>query len=145
MGQPLFTQTPNVSGVAVTAANTQSGGVGTIATDIFLAWTAGASGAFIEKIRWVLTGTTANTTSTATVGRVFLSTQASGATTAANTSMVFEITLASQTADSSTNAAFFLDIPMNIAVPANMTVLVTNHAAPAANSAWKAVVFGGNY
>ena len=145
MAQPLFTQTPNVSAVPVTAANTQSGGVGTIATNIFLAWTAGSGGGFIEKVRWILTGTTANTTSTATVGRVFLSTQASGATTAADTHMVHEITLPSLTADSSTGASFFLDIAINVAVPAGMTVLVTNHAAPAANTAWKAVVYGGNY
>ncbi len=145
MGQPLFTQTPNVNAAPVTAANTQSGGVGTIATDIFLAWTAGSSGGFIEKVRWVLTGTVANGTSTATVGRIFLSTKTSGATTAADTHMVDERTLPSLTADSSTGAAFFLDVAINEAVPAGMTVLVTNHAAPAANTAWKAVVFGGNY
>lgn len=143
--QPIFTQTPNVSAAAVSAANTKSDGSGTIATDTFLAWTAGSNGGYIEKIRWVLTGGVANTTSTATVGRAFLSTQASGAVTPSNTHMIDERTLPSQTADSSTAAAFFIDVPVNEAVPAGMTVLVTNHAAPAANTAWKAIVFGGNY
>ena len=39
----------------------------------------------MRQVRWIATGTTANTATGATVGRVFISQQTSGATTSANT------------------------------------------------------------
>lgn len=143
---PIYSRAGAISGVEVTAANTKSDGSGTIGTDIFLAATVDATnGGFVRDVTLWPTATTAATATTATVGRVFASTQASGATTAANTHPLGEATLASQSASNSTSAAYPVVIPINRALPAGTSILVTNHAAPAANTKWKAVVNYGAY
>ena len=82
---PRFTKIGKISSVLVTAANTSSQGGGTVATDIFLAFTADSTnGSFVERVRLIPTATAATTT-TASVARVFVSSVASGATTSANT------------------------------------------------------------
>lgn len=142
----IWTKNGKLDAIAVTAANTSSQGGGTIATDIFKAFTADATnGSFVREVRWVATATTANTATTATVARVFASSVTSGATTSSNTHLLGEITLPSVTADSSTAATTPYTVPVGFALPAGWTILVTNHAAPAANSAWKAVVIAGDY
>ena len=142
---PKFTKNGRVSSVLVTALNASSQGGGTVATDIFLAFTADATnGSFVERVRLIPTATTPTTT-TATVARVFVSTIASGATTSANTYLVAEITLPAIAADNAATAVIPFDIPLGFALPASGTILVTNHAAPAAGSAWRAVVIGGDY
>jgi hypothetical protein len=129
----------------VTAANTSSQGGGTIGTDIFLVLTADAtSGTLVEKVSFVPTATTPTTT-TATVGRVFASTQTSGVTTSANTWLLAEVALPAIAADSATLAGNTIDVAINIRLPAGYTLLVTNHAAPAANSAWLVFVVAGDY
>jgi hypothetical protein len=130
----------------VTAANTSSQGDGTIGSTIFLAFTADATnGSYIQRVRWSATANAAATTTTATVGRVFVSNIASGSTTSSNTFLWQEIALPSVSADATTTANYPLEIPMNFALPPGYTILVTNHAAPAANTAWIASVIAGNY
>lgn len=142
---PQFTKQGNIDSVLVTAANTSSQGGGTIATDIFKAFTADATnGSFVETVRLIPTAT-APTTTTATVARVFISTQTSGATTNANTFLVAEVTLPAVNADNASAAVYPIDVPLNMRLEAGMTILVTNHAAPAANTAWRALVIGGDY
>lgn len=143
---PIFTRVGHIDSITVTAANTKSDGAGTIATDIFKAFTADATnGSFLQRVRWIPTGTTANTNTTATVARIFVSSITSGATTAANTFLIAEVTLPVIQADSSTLGAAYFDIVLGIPLNPGWTVLVTNHAAPAANTAWRAVVIGGDY
>lgn len=143
---PIFTRNGKISSVLVTAANTSSQGGGTVGTDIFLGFTADATnGSYIRQVRFIATGTTANTATTATVGRVFISSVTSGSTTSANTFLIAEITLPSVTADSSTAAAAYVDVVLGFPIPAGYTILLTNHAAPAANTAWRAVVIAGDY
>jgi len=142
---PIYSRIGKVSAVAVTAANTSSQGGGTIGTDIFLAFTADATnGSYDREIRCTPTATTPTTT-TATVARVFVSSQASGATTNANTHLLAEFTLPAISADNATGAVPTYSIPLNIALGASQTILVTNHAAPAANTQWKFAVVGGDY
>ena len=142
---PKFTKNGRVSSVLVTALNASSQGGGTVGTDIFLAFTSDATnGSFVERVRLIPTATTPTTT-TATVARVFGSTIASGATTSANTYLVAEITLPAIAADNASTAVIPFDISLGFALPASGTILVTNHAAPAANTAWRAVVIGGDY
>ena len=142
----IFTRQGMKSSVLVTAANTSSQGGGTIGTDIFLACTCDATnGSFIQRVRWIPTATTPTNT-TATVGRVFLSTIASGATTSANTWLWQECVLPVIAADNATAAVNFFDILLGFAIPSGVqTILVTNHAAPATNTAWRAIVIGGDY
>jgi hypothetical protein len=142
---PIFTLGANVSFVAVTAANTSSEGGGTVGTTIFLAYTPGSNGDFLESVVWMPTASSAATTTTGTVGRVFLSTVNSGSTTSSNTFLIGEVLLPSVTADSSSAPVYPVELVINRKIPSGMYVLVTNHAAPASNSQWIAVCFGGSY
>lgn len=145
---PIYTATPNV-GFATwtnsTTANTDSDGTGTIGTDILKAYTTGANGSYIQKVRLVPTASTASTATTATVGRVYFSSQTSGATTNANTYRIDEVACPAQTADAPTTANSFIDIPVGMALPASYTILFSMHHAAAANTAWQIIVFAGDY
>jgi hypothetical protein len=140
----IFTKNGHIESVLVTAANTSSQGGGTIATDIFKAFTATADGSFVQRIRCIPTATAATTT-TATVARIYVSSVTSGATTSANTFLLAEVTLPAIAADNATAAAAFFEIALNLVLPNAYTILITNHAAPAANTAWRFVVIAGDY
>lgn len=140
--QPVFSLTPNYGGGAATAANTVGDGGGTIGTDIFKIFTAGAFGAWLNRVRFQAVASIAATATTATVARVFVSSVATGLTTNANTFCVLEVDLLSVTADHSTAATNFVERQLNMAIPAGYTVLITNHAAPAANTRWHTTLPG---
>jgi hypothetical protein len=143
---PIFTDSVNVGCVAITAACTKSDGTGTIATDIFKAFTAGADGSFVQKVRFNNVGTVAGTACTATVYRVYISSATSGATTGGtNTFLVGEVSNLAQNTDHATVATYPVEIVVNQVIPANWTVLVSSHAAPAANTGIQAIVVGGDY
>jgi len=142
---PIWSKVGDIQAVAVTAANTSSQGGGTVGTDIFLAFQADATnGGYVRELRWCLAESTIATASTATVGRVFVSSVTSGATSSTNTHLIAEVALAAQT-PSSTLPGVPIVIPLDFALPPSYTILVTNHAAPAANTHWKATVIGGKY
>lgn len=142
---PIFSKNGKIGSALVTAANTSSAGGGTIGTDIFLAFTADATnGSFVQRVRWIAVATTPTAT-TATVARVFISSVTSGATTSANTYLWDELVLPSVSADNASTAVFEMDIMLGFALPAGYTILVTNHAAPAANTNWRAIVVAGDY
>jgi hypothetical protein len=142
---PVFGLTPVLGQVVISTQNTKSDGTGTIGTDLWLGFTAGADGAYLNKIRLVPTASVAATATVATVLRIFLSTVSSGATSTTNTSLYQEVAVASQTAAQTTTGTFFFEIPMGFAIPANSTVLFSTHIANAANTAWKATTLGGSY
>jgi hypothetical protein len=143
---PIYSLTPNISGIAPTAGNTNSDGTGTIGTNIFKAYTAGANGSYVSVIRWAAVGTTAATNTGATVGRIFITSLSSGTTSPGNnTWLLAEYALAIQSTDNSATATFFIEVPVYKALPAGWCILVTNHVAPNANTAWQAVVYGGDY
>lgn len=141
---PGYIATPTIASVRITAANTSSQGGGTIGTDIFLTESTAASGSFIDTIRFSPTAT-APTATTATVARVFASTVSSGSTTNANTFLLGEIVLPATNADNASTSAAVIDLPIKKSLPTGWHILVTNHAAPAANTAWVATCFGGDY
>lgn len=144
----LFGKTPKRGGctwVAATTANTKNDGTGTIGTDMLLAYTAGADGAYIDKIRLHPVGTTAATATTATVGRIYLSTQSSGSTTNANTRIWQEVALPAQTTDQTTTATVPIDIPMNIRIAGGDTILFSMHHSAAANTMWEVTVLATDY
>lgn len=142
---PNFTDNGNVSSIPVTAGNTSSEGGGTIGTSMFLAFTAGANGSYVDFLRWFATASTAATSTTATIGRIFICSITTGSPTSANCYCIGEIALPSVSADSSSAALNPIDIPLGFRLPAGWAILVTNHVAPAANSQWIATVFGGDY
>lgn len=143
---PIYSLTPNISGAEITSANTNSDGTGTIGNNIFKLYTAGTNGSYVSVIRWAAVATVAATATTATVGRLFISSQASGTTTpGTNVWLLAEYGLASQSADNSGTATFFIEVPVYKALPAGWCILATTHAAAAANTGWQAVVYGGDY
>jgi len=141
-----FPLVPNVGGGYATAANVVSDGGGTIGTDMFLVYTSGADGSWLARARFMPVASAAATATTATVARLYISTQSSGATTNANTFHIGEIALPSITAGSASVANFSLELPFNYAIPTGRFLLLSNHAAPAANTRWLCMFPGsGNY
>lgn len=146
--QPIFSKTPKAEGSIWTSsltANTKSDGTGTIATDLVLAYTAGADGAYLNKIRFTPSASVAATATTASVIRVYLSTIGSGATTRTNTFLIAELAAPAQTADQTTIATNPLELPLGFAIPSGMYLHWSMHHAAAANTSWQAVVMGGDY
>jgi hypothetical protein len=143
---PIYVATPKSPAVSITAANVKSDGTGTIGTDIFLLHTAGGSGSYVGRVRFVPSGSTAATASTPTVGRVYISTQTAGATTNANTFRVDEVAMPAVTTDQTTVQTAFFEIRVDSYLNAGQTLLVSTHHAPAANTAVQAIALGtGDY
>lgn len=145
---PIFTGTPIV-GRAVwlpaTTANVKSDGTGTIGTDLLLLVTGATNGTFLNRVRFSPAASSAPTSTTASIIRLFLSTQASGATTSANTSLIAEIAAPTQSADQTTVATSYLEVPLGFYIPSGTTLLFSMHHAAAAATAWHGVAFAGNY
>lgn len=145
---PIYTLVPNVGTTRITAQQATSGrsdGGGTIATDIFLAFTAGSNGSFVRDIKIKPAATAAATATTATAIRVYISTQGSGATTSANTKLVDEVAVPSVTAASTTTPVPTFSVPLNFAIPSGTFILVGSGAAIAANTEFHVEVIGGDY
>jgi hypothetical protein len=145
---PIFSEAPFISTAVwlpATTANTKSDGTGTIGTDILLLHTPGTDGSFLSRLRLMPTASAAATATTGTVARVYLSTVNSGSTTSANTKLIAELALASQSADSASAAILVQDLILNFPIPANQYVLVSMHHSAAANTGWHFVLIGGNY
>ena len=121
---PIYVGTPDLGlagAIVGSSANTATDGTG---ANTYLIFTAGASGSFIYKVILKSISTTA-----ATVARLFYC-SATGAftpgttNTAANTTMISELTLAAFTA-SNTTASPQYEIPVNFPIPANTKILIT--------------------
>jgi hypothetical protein len=143
---PRFTAVANIASANVDAANASSAGDGNISTPtIYLIFTAGANGSFIEFVRIMVTASVASTAGAATTIRLFISSVNSGATTTANTHLIDEIAIPSITADVSGTATNYFDIPMGIAIPNGMYLLATTHVAANTNTHNCVTAFGGDY
>lgn len=145
---PQFATTPKIGNVAwksTTTANTTNNGTGTVGTNILLAFTAGASGSWIDRIRIHPVGSTAATATTATVGRVYLSSVTSGSTTVDDTFLWQEKACPSQTTDQTTTATVPIDFDAGFRLAPNETILFSMHHAAAANTAWQVQVIGSDY
>jgi hypothetical protein len=115
-------------------ANTAQDGTGTL----YKAFTAGANGSYIQKIRFRPVGSPA-----ATVARVFIST--STTTSATNTWLYDEITLPAVTV-SQTAASSVFELPLNIAVDPNYLLYVTfGTSTGAAGTGYSVVTIAGDY
>jgi hypothetical protein len=104
----------------------------------YLAFTADADGAFVQRIRFRSLGANTN----ATVARVWIN---NGATpdTATNNTLFDEITLTAIT-NSETAAQATFELPLNFALPATYRIYVTVGTAPT-SAGWQATVIGGKY
>ena len=125
----------NNSGLVVgPTANTALDGSGTL----YKAFTAGANGSYIQKIRFRPVGSPA-----ATVCRVFIST--STTTSATNTWLYDEITLPAVTL-SQTAASSVFELPLNFAIDPNYLLYVTfGTSTGAAGTGYSVVTIAGDY
>ena len=145
---PIFTGTPRVSSVQIPQAtatvNSQTGG-GAIGTNTFIAFTSGASGSYLQKIRFQYTSTTNVINSVLTAFKVYISTVNTGTPTTSQIALIADVQAPAQTIGAVSTSAYPIDVPLNVAIPANNYILVTQTVAQTANSAWVATVFGGDY
>jgi hypothetical protein len=143
---PVFGQTPRLDDVNITttATHTRSDGVGTIGTNLFLAFTAGPSGSYVQKVRFMSVAS-APTTGVATVLRAYYSTVGTGTTVAADTALLGEISVGALASANATNATNFYELPLNFAMPANTYILVAQHGAQTTNQNWQAFVIASDY
>lgn len=141
---PIFTGTPRVSSVRVSAATTASDGTGTVGTNMYLAFTPGSNGSYLQRVRFSLSESTMNTASAAATLRVSIATTNTGTLTTANNFLYQEINAATQT-PTTTASSYPIDIPLNFAIPSNQYVMVSTSVAANANTAWVATVIGGDY
>ena len=146
---PAFTKNAIVPApVPLLLANTKSDGTGNLTSSvtIYKLLTADATnGAFLDYVRFMLTASVASTSSTATLARLYLSSITTGATTSADTFLFAEIALPVTIGDSPTIAQNPIDWPCQFRIPAGYTILCSIHAAPAANTAWIATAYAGDY
>lgn len=144
---PIYVLTPNVgfTKIPTTSANVFSNGSGSIGTNLFLAFSAGVSGSFIQSIRFQSTAEQAAVNSVATTLRAFVGRQNAGTLTTASAFLLAEISVPLISTANSTNATNYYDIPINRAVPSGSYVLVSQHVAQTTNQYWQATVFGGDY
>jgi len=146
---PIYSLTPNVGSVKITTTSalvrSDGSAVNAIGTDQFLAFTSGASGSFVQRVRFIPVASAAAVNSVATTLRVYLSTVNSGTPTATNTNLLGEIGVPIISAANSTAPASYYEIPLNIAIPASRYILVSQHIAQTTNQSWQAIVFGGDY
>jgi hypothetical protein len=132
---PIFTISPDIQWAdAVTAANTTKD---LTSGTIYLAFTAGANGSFVQRIRFRTLGTNA----AATVARVWIN-NGSTTSTAANNTLWDEISLP-LTNVTETAAQANYELPLNFALPIGYRIYVTLGTGVAAG--WDVTVIGGDY
>lgn len=132
---PIYTLTPDIGGIgtsAITSANTAKDGTGTVVT----AFTAGANGSFVQRIRFRSAGT-----NVATVARIFIN-NGGTTSTATNNILYDEITLAATTL-SETAALATYELPLNFALPAGYKLTVT--IGTSVSAGYYVSVIGGDY
>jgi hypothetical protein len=144
---PIFSGTPKISSTQITQTstnvNSQTGGI--IGANTFLAFTSGASGSYVQKVRFQYTTTTNTVNSVATVFKVYISTVNTGSPTTSQIALIADVQAPAQTVNTTALSAYPIEIPLNFALPANTYILVGQTVAQNANSAWVATVFGGDY
>lgn len=141
---PIFTGTPRTSSVRISAATTASDGTGTVGTNMYLAFTPGANGSYLQRVRFSLSESTMSTASAAATLRVGIASTNTGTLTTGNYFLYQEINAATQT-PTTTTSSYPIDIPLNFAIPSNQYVMVSTSVAVTANTAWVATVIGGDY
>lgn len=146
--QPQFTAAGDIQSVLFggTALTTSDGSSGTIGTTMQIAYTSSSTnGSYVEALRIFPVSSVAAASTAATVARVYVSTVTSGSTSTTNTWLIAEIALASVTADQSTTAINWYDVPLGFRLNPSYTILVSSHVVNATNTNLRATVFGADY
>lgn len=153
--QPIFPNVPRIgkTKIGTTSAQVKSDGTSSGAsTDLmYCTFISGANGSFLQRIRFSTVASAAATNSVATVLRIYYSTivtaegAAAGATTAADTHLIAEISVPIISSSHSTLATNYYEVPLNIPIPATKYIMVSQHIAQTTNQQWQAIAIGGDY
>jgi hypothetical protein len=146
--QPQFTAVGDIQSVLFggTALTTSDGSSGTIGTSMQIAFTSSSTnGSYVEAIRILAVASTAATATAATVVRIYISSISTGSTSTSNTWLIAELALPAITADQTTTATNWYDVPLGFRLPASYTILVSSHIVNNANTNLRALVIGGDY
>jgi hypothetical protein len=144
---PIWTAVPRADGSAAliaTAASVVYDVSGTIGTDVYNIFTAGAEGSFVERVRlnYIANGTT---TSVAAVLRLYISSITSGTPSAADTRFYESVALPATGALTTTAVNSFFDVSLGFALPPSYTILAKISVSQGASTGWQATVIGGDY
>jgi hypothetical protein len=151
---PTWTKQANNQSQPITVGSTNSEAPGTIGTNCVLLFTPGANDSVVDTVFLMPTASTAGTSTTATVARLYRATINSGATSSSNAFLISEVVLPSVSADSSSAANYAVVFPLPngpISLQgSNNTngeeyLLVSCHVAPAANTQWVAHAIARDY
>jgi hypothetical protein len=145
---PIFTGVPEINLVQIPQSSTNvhsSGGSAAIGTNIYVAFTSGANGSYVQKMRFQFTSTTNTVSAALTVFKVYFSTVNTGTPSITQASLIADIQSPAQTITVTTTSAYPIEVPLNFAMPANTYLLVGQTVAATANSAWNVTTFGGDY
>jgi len=144
---PIYSGVPEINLIQIPQANTNVhtlGGTSQIGTNIYVAFTAGASGSYVQRMRFHFSSTTSAINSAATVFKVYYSTVNTGIPSITQASLIADIAAPAQTI-TNTTSAYPIEVPLNFAMPANTYLLVGQTVAATLNSAWNVTTFGGDY
>lgn len=148
---PIFTATPNIGKVKIgtTSAQVKSSGIsaGTGTDLMYKVFTAGPNGSLLEKIQFRSVAAAAAVAGVATCLRAYLSTVSdpTTGTTADDTHLIGEIYVPAAVASHSINPAGLYEMYLDMVIPANHYVHVSQHVAQTANQSWQALAIGGDY
>jgi hypothetical protein len=147
-----FTQRANIQGALFgsVALTTSDGSGGTVGTNIFLIFTPGANDSYVEAIRVIPVASTAASAVSATVVRIYISTVNSGSTTTANTYLVAELAIPATTADQTTTAVNWFDLPLGMRIAGSGAttptyLLASSHIVNASNTNLRSIAFAADY
>jgi hypothetical protein len=153
--QFIVPATPHVGStkIGTTSAQVKSDGTsaGTSTDLMYCVFATGANGSFLQRIRFSSVANTANTTGVATTLRIYKSTvsaaegAAAGATTSSNTFLIAEIAVPAIASAHPTSSTVYYEVPLNIALPTGIYIMVSQHVAQTTNQQWQAQAFGGDY
>lgn len=138
---PIFTLTPQITFAKVSAADGSTDGTD---ADVKLVCTAGANGAFVNKIVLQPRSTSGSTTTSAAAARIYIN-NGSSVGTGTNNVLYKEVTLPATAVDvAGTTESAGWEIPMNIQLKASYTIYV-GVTAMAANTNWDVTTISGDY
>jgi len=146
--QPQFTRQGNIGSALFggTALATSDGSGGTFGTSMVVVFSADSTnGSYVEAIRILGVASTAATATAATVVRVYVSNTNTGSSSTTTSFLIAELALPAITADQTTTATNWYDLPLGFRLPASYYITVSSHIVNNANTNLRAVVFGGDY
>jgi hypothetical protein len=143
---PIFSGVGKVGITTVAQASTNiNSQVPVIGTNVFVAFTSGSSGSYVQKVRFQYTSTTNAISSVGTVFKIYYSTVNTGTPTVSQIALIGDIQAPAQTVGSTAVSAYPIEVPLNFAMPASTYLLVGQTIAQTAGSGWSVTVYGGDY